>query len=111
MKEFKKFLIDATHNQLDWLNKPDVFTMSFEGLIGDMGSEKQIEVILQLCDFLSIQTERTTVERVLKESIGQPTQTWSGKRTEIDSFWNDEVESFFCNEGGAQINARLGYKV
>lgn len=45
----------------------------------------------------------------IARSQGQPTMTWSGKLSDLESYWTPEIEKVFSEMGGDALNEQLGY--
>jgi len=110
MKIYKNFLIGETHHIIGWLNEDDVLKISFEDIYGDKGKDKQKKIIHEVCQFLDLEKNKIDSEKILEHLIGSPTLTWSGERSKLELFWNDEVESLFIEIRGKEINQELGYE-
>jgi hypothetical protein len=93
----------------DWIDQSDVFKLSFEMLYGDYGVDARREALEALYEYLAISERSITPDQLVAETMGRPTKTWSGRRTEREIYWNDEVEARFRELGGHELNARLGY--
>jgi hypothetical protein len=93
----------------DWFDQNDVFKLSFETLYGDHGIEAQREAMEALYAYLEIFERSVPPEELVAKAMGRPTKTWSGRRTERDIYWNEEVEARFREFRGHELNVRLGY--
>jgi hypothetical protein len=100
---------DTAVPMLGWLGAKGVLSVKFEALYGDLGPDVQRRLVEKIHDFLDLTTSLGDVEALLRDLIGAPTKTWSGKRSSKNEFWNDEVEERFRSLGGHDANARLGY--
>jgi hypothetical protein len=94
---------------LDWLGATGVLSVQFEALYGDAGPDAQRRLVEEIHDFLDLTVPLGDVQVLLRDLIGAPTKTWSGKRSARHVFWNDEVEERFRSLGGQDANARLGF--
>ncbi len=101
---------DTAVPMLDWVGEQSVLSVKFEALYGDNGTNAQQQLVEQVHDFLDLTTPLGDVQVLFRDLIGAPTKTWSGKRSNWQTFWNDEVEERFRSLGGHQANARLGYE-
>src|SRR5581483_9920851 len=90
-------------------SKRDVFKLQFETLMGDFGKEKQHECMKDLCTYLGTETSPDDIANVLSRTIGKRTLTYSGNRSKVEDYWNEEVERWFRKLGGVELNKLLGY--
>jgi hypothetical protein len=93
----------------DWIDQSDVFKLSFEMLYGDYGVDARQEALEALHEYLAISQRPIAPDELVAKAMGRPTKTWSGRRTEREIYWNDEVEARFREFGGHELNVRLGY--
>jgi hypothetical protein len=94
---------------LSWLDEPEVLSVKFEALYGDNGPDVQRRLVEEIHNFLDLAVPLGDIQGLVRDLIGAPTKTWSGKRSIKNEFWNDEVEDRFRSLGGHEANARLGY--
>jgi hypothetical protein len=93
---------------LGWLDEPDVLPVSFETLLGDAGPGEQATCVAAIARHLGA-ADVPLPAGVLSAVIGQPTLTFSGRRSHWQDYWSDEVERWFCESGFQELNRRLGY--
>ncbi|MEM4655224.1 MAG: sulfotransferase domain-containing protein [Thermosphaera sp.] len=93
-----------------WRDVPDVFSVSYEELMGDYGREYQEQILVKLSEFLGKEIDPDVASHVLTQSIGKPTVTYSGKRSLWQEYWDDTIENLFVNMGFRDINVLLGYE-
>ena len=93
----------------DWVDQTDMFKVSFEMLYGDDGADARRQAMEALYAFLEISERSISPDELVTGAMRWPTKTWSGRRTEREIYWNDEVEARFREFGGHELNERLGY--
>lgn len=95
---------------LGWVDDAEVLKLSFESIYGDYGPGEQQQAVDRLHSFLELPGQVADAAALVQSILGKPTITWSGGRARRETYWNDEVERRFCEFGGAEANARLGYR-
>lgn len=105
------FFFDARcHPVVGWFNRPEVLSLSFEQIYGDFGPEQQMVTLRKIMDFCGVENQPGLEEKILEKLIGSATNTWSGRRTKWQDFWNEKIEEKFSAFGGKDLNRRLGYE-
>lgn len=92
-----------------WKEIDGVFSLKFEILMGDDGSEAQISMMRDLANFVGLDITDDQIYKAINHSIGSDTVTYSGRRSLHVEWWNDDLEELFCTYGFDEINRRLGY--
>jgi hypothetical protein len=87
----------------------DVLKISFEEIMGDYGRERQADSVKAVARHVEADMDDATITQVMAKVIGADTMTFSGKRSQRDIYWNNEVERRFCELGFDDLNRRLGY--
>ena len=96
-------------DMIGWMEDPETLKLSFETIYGDYGKEEQYKTISKICSFLNIDAVNVDLDMVLGQTLGVETKTWSGSRSKIEMYWNDEIEAKFVALGGKEMNKVLGY--
>jgi hypothetical protein len=95
---------------VEWLNDDEVLSICFEELLGDNGKEKQQIVIKKIIEFIGVSNIDENLYERLLNVFGSDTVTWSGKRSNWQEYWNEDVEDSFVKMEGESINCVLGYR-
>lgn len=90
-----------------WQRQVGVLGVSFEELQGDAGPHARDVAVRAIAQHVGLPDGGAS--GVLKGLLGQPTLTWSGRRTDRSEFWGKRTEEFFRKHGGNELNVRLGY--
>lgn len=98
---------DRCHPMAPWADEIDVLGLTYEQIIGDHGSEVQLETIRKVAEFCEIRTPQPQL--ILDQLIGKQTFTFSGGRTSWEAYWNPEIEARFMTLGGSRLNERFGF--
>jgi len=93
-----------------WRGEPNVHTLRYEEVVGDAGSERQMEVMRGLRDFLGSPAGDRALADILATVVGQPTMTKTESRTLAAEHWDDEVERLYRRVGFPALNRELGYE-
>ena len=104
-----KHFLNNTKKIIGWYNDKAAFKISYEELLGDYGKERRLKKISQLFQFVNKNIDTHDIEAVLNPTFSKNTLTKSGQRTNINEYWNEEVESKFCELGFDKLNHQLGY--
>ena len=104
-----KHFLNNTKKIIGWYNDKAAFKISYEELLGDYGKERRLKKISQLFQFVNKNIDTHDIEAVLNSTFSKNTLTKSGQRTNINEYWNEEVESKFCELGFDKLNHQLGY--
>ena len=102
------YMFSKFRTMAGWRHDAGVFSVSFEAIYGDYGKEAEIAAVEALRRYLDVPPPKCGSQSIVAELIGKPTQTWSGRRSSRDIYWNDDIEALFRARGGHEINARLG---
>jgi hypothetical protein len=92
-----------------WLTQREALLVRFETLAGDDGPDAQEGLVCRIAEYLGLPTSREEGRAAGRESLNQPTLTFSGRRSSLDTYWNDAVEARFQVAGGPDINRLFGY--
>jgi hypothetical protein len=92
-----------------WLAQPGALLVRFETLAGDDGPDAQEGLVCRIAEHLGLATSREESRAAGRDSLNQPTLTYSGRRSSLDTYWNDAVEARFQVVGGPDINRLFGY--
>jgi hypothetical protein len=90
-----------------WTHEPGVITCRFEDLVGENGAVAQHRSAESVA--VGIGLDASAGLTALLGALGQPTLTYSGRRTTLEGFWNSSSEAFFREIGGHEVNELLGY--
>lgn len=91
----------------EWIGTSNVFAISFEELCGDFGERHRRERLRQLAAF--IEADVDDPDAVFQDSVlGKPTVTFSGSRTQRETYWSEEFRALLLDLGANQLHARLG---
>ena len=104
-----KHFLNNTKKIIGWYNEQDAFKISYEELLGDFGKKKRNQKLLDLFHFLNKNLDINNIDNILNSTFENDTLTKSGKRTNVNEYWNEQVESKFCELGFNQLNHQLGY--
>ena len=109
LKSYDWFCSQWVEPLLAWESQPGVLSVSYEDLMGDSGSRRQLEVLRAICSQIGINPENVALDEVLRSALNVSTLTWSGDRSRRDHYWSDEAEAIFKKMKGVAANRRLGY--
>lgn len=105
---FGEGYLALVRNIHDWAREPDVLVCRFEHLLGDQGPAVQESMAAAVASQVGMPPHMGI--RALREVIGKPTLTFSGRRTTLHGLWDDTAEAIFRRLGGPDINEALGYR-
>jgi hypothetical protein len=106
---FAEDLLTLANHVAGWLNDHEILVVKFEDMQGDNGESIQLEQIINIAVHIGKPLKKPEAQALLESVINKPTKTWSGKRSVLDDYWNDECEAIFIAHGGFEINSKLGY--
>lgn len=93
---------------IGWLGAAGVLRASYEVLAGDAGAEAQRRLVHEICHHAGVAPPPLD-DRFFAELFGAKTLTSSGTRTRREVVWDDEIDRYFADNGGHEMNRRLGY--
>jgi hypothetical protein len=105
----KSELYSAFNSTVGWMDDPNTLLLQFEQVMGDFGSESQVESVMELARSCGIPLSGEQAAELLSNALGSQTITFSGKRTVLDDYWSGEMEQLFVSSGFQEINDKLGY--
>ncbi|HEX3727316.1 MAG TPA: sulfotransferase domain-containing protein [Pirellulales bacterium] len=100
-------LIPSCCDMIAWMLEPQVLSVSYESLMGDLGADAQAATISDITSWLDLTPPLKSPAELLKSVVGVNTKTWSGRRTVRERYWNGDVERRFDGLGGNQANRLL----
>jgi hypothetical protein len=104
-----KGYLEGIRKQVNWINEKGVIVIRYEEVMGDYGSNHQQLAFEKIKMGLGINTEIDIVALFNQQVLGQKTRTYSGFRSQPDTYWNNDVEKIFHEIGASHINSQLGY--
>jgi hypothetical protein len=104
-----KGYLEGIRKQVNWINEKGVIVIRYEEVMGDYGSNRQQVAFEKIKTGLGINTEIDIVALFNQQVLGQKTRTYSGFRSQPDTYWNNDVEKIFHEIGANHINNQLGY--
>jgi hypothetical protein len=90
-----------------WASDQNVCKVSFERLLGDEGENVQKSEIIKMFEFISPDENIALSDISWRNVFSVDTVTWSGQRSQIANYWNDDVEIIFTDLGGTMLNEML----
>lgn len=110
MQTTGKNYLRTLKNIIPWIKQPYVLGFCYEQLYGDLGKDKQLELLDNIYDYLELDKNNIAFEKIITETVGVPTKTWTGKRSNRKDYWSDEVQKLYELVGVKEINDILGYE-
>lgn len=104
-----KHFVTTSNYVSGWMKDDFTFKISYESLMGDFGLEKRNQTLIKLFQFLDFNLKENQIENILKLTFDSKTLTKTGKRSNVDQYWNNDVENEFVRLGFNELNSRLGY--
>ena len=87
------------------MNQQDVHVIRFEEFVTE-----DVHKSLGACNRLALYLGVQNVDALAAvQEVGGNTMTYTGKVTSLDDFWTDEMEEWFVEQGGVELNQMLGY--
>lgn len=105
---YYKELFEIIKMMMPWYTNKTFETIKFEDLIGQSGINKQYEIIMRLIEDFEI--TYLTMDDIINKCINKNTFSFSGKISEVEKYWNDDVEKWFEIVGFKKLNLDLGYE-
>jgi len=103
------YFLNNTKKIIGWHHDNDAFKISYEELMGDYGKERRNQILSNLFHFVDKNIDKNDLDDIINSTFVKDTLTKSGERTNINEYWNEQVESKFCELGFNQLNHQLGY--
>lgn len=103
------WLIGEFRATISWLQDGRGVVCRFETLMGDHGREMQLSTVQAILFELGLSSS-VDAAKVLRTVIGAETHTYSGTRSDVALYWDDQIEDRFLEFGGAVVNRALGYE-
>ncbi len=110
MQTTGKNYLRTLKNIIPWIKQPYVLGLCYEQLYGDLGKEKQLELLDGIYDYLQLEKNNVDFDKIITETVGVPTKTWTGKRSNWRDYWSDGVQNVYEQVGAKEINDILGYE-
>lgn len=110
MQTTGKNYLRTLKNIIPWIQQPYVLGLSYEKLYGDLGKEKQLELVAKIYDHLELEKNNIDFGKIILETVGVPTKTWTGNRSNWKDYWNNEVQQVYEQINAKEINDILGYE-
>lgn len=92
-----------------WSDDSATLQVRFECLLGDEGESAQLALIREIAAHLTIEFSDHEAAELIKLVLNRPTKTWSGKRSTLQEYWDQDCEAIFSANGGQELNDQLGY--
>ncbi|MBB3995900.1 hypothetical protein GGR95_003566 [Sulfitobacter undariae] len=102
-KQGDSFFVNAGH-QVGWLSCDAVSKFRFEDIVESTCATKEL---LNACGW---EGSRAKVEAIRACAIGERTRTSTGKNSDWNEYWSDEIEKIFVSSGAQQLNIQMGYE-
>lgn len=103
------YFFDLSRKYAGWIEHSHILPVAYETLMGDFGEAQQLEAVRAIAAKIDVDIDKAKAKTILAESIGKPTKTWMGARTEIERYWSPECERHFIEAGGLALNDAFGY--
>lgn len=94
----RQSFIEHIKSFLGWLSDPDTLVVRFENLIKD---DKEMR---RIADYLGVSYLDDAFE-----NLPGLTRTWTGKYSDYQDIWTEELQKVWNEEGGVEIQKLLGY--
>jgi hypothetical protein len=93
-----------------WKKHRMPLAVCFETLCGDCGAEAQLGLVRKMGAHVGVELSDAAAQALLLAVMGRETKTWSGGRSVVEDYWNDNCEKIFEAAGGVELDRFLGYE-
>ena len=103
------WLVPTCREMVGWRQEPGVLPLRYEDLAGSHGGAAQADTVAGLAKHLGLPADPSSLRDATQRSVGAKTLTWSGTPSTLATHWDAELEAWFRDVGGPDLNRALGY--
>lgn len=104
---YYKEIYETVKLMMPWYTNNTFTVIEYESLTGQRDKNDQYQTILRLIE--DFENTRLQMDDVINSCVCKKTFTFSGEISELDKYWNDNIEKWFIDTEFQKMNKELGY--